>query len=328
MSENVNVVVCTVTYNSSTLLKKTIESVLNQTFPVSNIVIVDNNSSEEHKTKLKEYEKISDKIHIVWLDKNTGGAGGFHESMKYALNNYDPDWYWLMDDDAYPDDDCLERLIEESRHLDNVGFVAPVIYGIDNDKYQLYHARVRRGYIYKFKAISDSIAKLDDVEKIDVDAFVGPLIPRAVVMDVGLPRAEYFIEGDDTDYCYRITCKYNGYLTKKTKMNHKDIVITDGINPGGWWKQYYWYRNSILFAHFNLKGIHKVISIAHFLAFAYKEKGKMFLDERYRIYRQFRWKILKKGLIDGLNCLAGPQLLPADYKKQLEDFEKENRIGV
>ena len=328
MIEKVKVAVCTVTYNSSALLKKTIEAVLNQTYPVSHIVIVDNNSTEEHKAKLKEYEKLSDIIHIVWLDKNTGGAGGFHESMKYARNVYDPDWYWLMDDDAYPDDDCLEKLIEESMNLVNIGFIAPAIYGIDNNRYQLYHARVRRGFIYKFNAISDDIDNLKDVEQIDVDAFVGPLIPKSVVMDCGLPRAEYFIEGDDTDYCYRITSKYKGYLIKKTKMNHKDIVVKNGINPAGWWKQYYWFRNSILFLKYNTKGFHKVISIAHFFAFAYKEKAKMLFDKRYGIYRKFRWRILKKGLVDGMKCLAGPQLLPSEYRKQLMDFEKANGIGV
>lgn len=322
MSKKVKVAVCTVTYNSSALLKKTIEAVLNQTYPVSHIVIVDNNSSEEHKEKLKEYEKLSEKIHIIWLDKNTGGAGGFHESMKYTLEVYDPDWYWLMDDDAYPDADCLKKLLEESWHLDNIGFIAPVIYGIDNKKYQLYHARVRRGFIYKFNAISDSIDNLKDIERIDVDAFVGPLIPRAVVMDCGLPRAEYFIEGDDTDYCYRITSKYKGYLVKKTKMNHKDIVTTNGINPAGWWKQYYWYRNSILFSQYNLHGIHKVISIAHFIAFAYKSRIRMLFDKKYDGYKAFRWRILRMGIVDGLTKKGGPILLPNEYKRLLLEHEK------
>ncbi len=325
MSEKVRVAVCTVTYNSSSLLKKTIDSVLNQTYPVSHIIIVDNNSSEEHKIKLREYEKLSNIIHIVWLDKNTGGAGGFHESMKYARDSYDPEWYWLMDDDAYPDEDCLEKLIEEVANLDNVGFIAPVIYGIDNNSYQLYHARIKRGYIYKFNAISDSIDKLNDVELIDVDAFVGPLIPRSIVMECGLPRAEYFIEGDDTDYCYRITRKYNGYLTKKAKINHKDLVAGNGINPVGWWKQYYWYRNSILFSQYNLTGIHRIASILHFIAYAYKCRIKMLFDDRYDGYKNFRWNILKRGIIDGLKKRGGPQLSPVTYKEELQKYE--NRKG-
>ncbi len=319
------IVVCTVTYNSSKLLEKTIQAVLSQSEPVDHIVIADNNSAKEHRDRLREYEKLSKKITILYLEKNTGGAGGFSAAMKYARDIYDPDWYWLMDDDAYPEEACLEKLLVKSRELDQIGFLAPVIYGIDNEKYQLYHARVRRGFIYKFNSISDSFDSLKEVENIDVDAFVGPLIPREAVKECGLPRAEYFIEGDDTDYCFRLSQKYKGYLIKTAIMYHKDLAEVNGINPGGWWKQYYWFRNSILFAHYNLKGFHKWISILHFLAFALKQKWKMGKDPRYDGYREFRWNILRKGLMDGVRKKGGPLLLPADYRTKLELWEKEMR---
>ena len=318
-----NIIVCTVTFNSSLLIKKTIDAVFSQSYPVFRMIIVDNNSTEEHKERLKAYQAQSDKIEIVWLNSNTGGAGGFHAAVEHAWNTYHPDWCWLMDDDAYPDERCLEILLQHKDSLDNVGFLAPVIYGIDNNKYQLYHARVKRGYVYKFNAVSDAFENLKDIENIDVDAFVGVLIPGKVIEECGLPRAEYFIEGDDTDYCFRITREHKGYLIKDAKMNHKDIAVSNGINPAGWWKQYYWFRNSILFPHYNLKGVHKAVSILHFIAFAYKERIKMAKDERYQGYRSFRWKILRKGLIDGVLKKGGPRLLPGDYKAQLAKLEKD-----
>ena len=322
MKDEAKIIVCTVTFNSSLLLGKMIDAVMKQSRPVYKIIVADNNSNPEHKERLRNYEEGNSLVQMIWLSNNTGGAGGFYAAMKAAAGQYQPDWYWLMDDDAYPEPDCLEKLLRKSDKLDRIGFLAPVIFGIDNKKYQLYHARVKRGYIYKFGAVADSIEELKDVEQIDVDAFVGPLIPGDVVRECGFPRAGYFIEGDDTDYCFRITRKYNGYLIKDAQMNHRDLAVSNGINPEGWWKQYYWFRNSILFLHNNTKGLHKLVSIVHFIGFAWKQKIKMYADSRYKGYRHFRWRILRKGLIDGLLRREGPRVIPAEYRKQLKDWEK------
>ena len=270
-----NVVVITVTYNSSESLRKTIQAVLRQTIDIDKIVIADNCSNFENKQKLREIESLSDKIEILWLESNTGGAGGFYMGMKYALENFSPKWYWLMDDDAYPDDKCLETLIEYSKKLNNVGFVAPIIWGIDNKSYQLYHPRKKaKGLVYKFKPVADTFEALVDVQQIDVDAFVGPLISCDAVKACGLPRPELFIEGDDTDYTFRITRKYYGYLIKKAKMNHRDITNQGEIHPKSWWKNYYWYRNTMLFQLQNLKGISRLLGILYVLAWGIKSKFK------------------------------------------------------
>lgn len=322
-----NVVVITVTYNSSESLRKTIQAVLRQTIDIDKIVIADNCSNFENKQKLREIESLSDKIEILWLESNTGGAGGFYMGMKYALENFSPKWYWLMDDDAYPDDKCLETLIEYSKKLNNVGFVAPIIWGIDNKSYQLYHPRKKaKGLVYKFKPVADTFEALVDVQQIDVDAFVGPLISCDAVKACGLPRPELFIEGDDTDYTFRITRKYYGYLIKKAKMNHRDITNQGEIHPKSWWKNYYWYRNTMLFQLQNLKGISRLLGILYVLAWGIKSKIQMYRDSRYEKYRKFRWNIMKRGLIDGLKRNSGANLMPADYFDMLKKWEENGVI--
>ncbi len=37
---------------------------------------------------------------------------------------------------------CLEELLKEKENLDNIGFLAPAIYGIDNKEYQMYHHKL------------------------------------------------------------------------------------------------------------------------------------------------------------------------------------------
>ena len=60
------------------------------------------------------------------LPTNTGGAGGFHDGLAWAVER-GADLVWLMDDDGLPDPDCLGRLLE---HPD-LDFWGPVV--VDED---------------------------------------------------------------------------------------------------------------------------------------------------------------------------------------------------
>ena len=57
------------------------------------------------------------------LDRNRGGAGGFHEGLRLAVER-GADLVWLMDDDGLPDPDCLDLLLAHRRDLD---FWGPVV---------------------------------------------------------------------------------------------------------------------------------------------------------------------------------------------------------
>ncbi len=49
-------------------------------------------------------------VTVVELGRNTGGAGGFHAGLAAALER-GADLVWMMDDDGYPERDCLELLL-------------------------------------------------------------------------------------------------------------------------------------------------------------------------------------------------------------------------
>ena len=48
------------------------------------------------------------------LPTNSGGAGGFHDGLGWAVER-GADLVWLMDDDGLPDLDCLSRLLDARR---------------------------------------------------------------------------------------------------------------------------------------------------------------------------------------------------------------------
>ena len=85
MSVNPKVISVVVTYNRLTLLKGCIEALLNQDYENTEILIVDNNSTDGTREYVKEVvEQHSEKMKMLFLEKNIGGAGGFHGSRDHG----------------------------------------------------------------------------------------------------------------------------------------------------------------------------------------------------------------------------------------------------
>lgn len=140
-----------VTYNRKDDLCRCIEAVLAQTVVPDNLLIVNNASTDNTENFL--YEKFGNPVdkkrmdgdNILFLQSinnvsvylinksvNTGGAGGFYTGLKLAYEYFLTDYYWMMDDDGYPTELCLEKLLESICTND---YVMPISIDIDdNDK--------------------------------------------------------------------------------------------------------------------------------------------------------------------------------------------------
>lgn len=238
-----------VTHNRKKLLGECIDALLSQTYPFDAIYIIDNASTDgtpeyliekgyfDHDLSLdkKPLEIIkvitpppfpdrTIELHYIRMDKNTGGAGGFHEGIKRGYKaGYD--WQWLMDDDTIPSSEALSLLVSShffknhdtgylcshvvwedgNPHLMNVPHVFPFIKG----KGQLLPFN---SYLINGKAIS--ISKC---------SFVSTLVSRKAIKTVGLPIKEFFIWGDDLEYTGRITQKLMGYYVFDSIVTHKTL---------------------------------------------------------------------------------------------------------
>lgn len=320
-----SVIAITVTYNRFNTLKSTIECLNNQKGKhVDKILIVDNGSSKHIIEKLIELEKKYPKVEILYLNENLGGAGGFQMGMKYVLDKYNPDWYWIMDDDAYPRENCLANLIDASQRLNNIGFLAPIIWGVSKKKYQLYHHKMLSKYKIKDLTKELNESNLVDVTEIEANAFVGPLFPKNVVHDLGIPNGGLFIYGDDTEYTYRVSRKYKGYLIKGAVIEHEDPPIKSNIaEPSVWWKEYYKYRNRIFFIReFSESTMKCLLAEIYFALYLLKEIIKTLLQSRYKGFKVIRIKLLLKSIFHGINGNYGKTLDPDKYMMLINSINK------
>lgn len=318
-----NVVVVTVTFNSSNYLARLIDSLKKQTYPINKVFVVDNNSNKQHRDKIKRIQEDNRGwVNVIWLKENTGGAGGFSTGMQYMLSNYSSDWMWIMDDDAFPRNDCLENLLIDANKLDNLGFIAPLIYGIENKRFQLYHHKRFDGNLLESIMPIKSVSDINGVSEIEANAFVGPLFPISVITDVGIVNGGLFIYGDDTEYTYRVTRKYKGYVTSNAIINHRDPGVTgnNSVNPKAWWKDYYEIRNNALFIReFSSNLLQKCkYDVALFMQ-TIKKITKAIVKSEYKGYRLLRIKLLSKAFLDGLRGFDGKTIDPEIYAKSLNN---------
>lgn len=244
----VRVNILIVTFNRKELLKNLIEFIFIQNFSDYKITVIDNASSDGSFLYINNLWDLK-KNNIEWisLEENIGGAGGFYKGIKYALEQ-DAEYIWVMDDDGYPSEDCLEKLYNNllQKKLDAI---SPLQINI-NDHNQLafpvwVNKKQVRGHI-------DQIPKDTFIEK-EANLFNGLLMHHSVVEKVGLPRKEFFIRGDEVEYTKRFL-KNNikfGTLTSAKFYHPSDdtervtclfgqMIIRDAHSD---FKNYYMFRN-------------------------------------------------------------------------------------
>ena len=258
-----------VTYNRKELLIECLEALRKQTRPLQAIYLIDNSStdgtpqllmekgyikelppksSKESWEKEFEIENLTDgqpiKFHYVRMNENTGGAGGFYEGVKraYEKGYY---WLWLMDDDAEPELQTLELLLNKAIKA-KIYAICPLIIDIKGNIQRYHHKK------FTFCSVEKSVIEYDnyndeksDFIKIDANAFVGPLINRKIIKEIGYPLSWMFIWGDDTEYTLRISKKFSLYLYKKAIIKHKDIGYSKENFKKQKWKVYYAVRNAL-----------------------------------------------------------------------------------
>ena len=242
---NVDVVI--VTYNRLEKLKKTISYYDNLTLFPRNIVIVNNNSTDGTKDFLEKWGKESSnyKKHIIHLNENIGGSGGFYEGQKYALG-LNPDWIMLADDDAYPEADSFALFVKfvSTHNTDDVSAICSSVLNPDGtiDVNHRTTYRLIKGLFYERRSSSIEDYKKDFFE-IDYLSYVGCFIKTIVLRTAGLVIPDYFIYSDDAEHSIRLKKQGKIICVPQIKIVH-DYQKIDILNEISW-KDYYFYRNEI-----------------------------------------------------------------------------------
>lgn len=278
----ISVTAVMVTYNRSKIVSEAIDCLQKQKFPVSNIVIVDNASTDNTRELLQKRQAEDKRLHLIFEEENGGYASGLASGIKWALQHLTSQFFWLMDDDSYPVADALELLVSRME-------------GSDYDMLGLTGFRLT--WTNKYTVVPGQTTQLCDYILID-----NALIRSQVVEEVGTPDKDYFMMCEDYDYCIRI--KRAGF---KIGIINNDHVSRLHLGSGKYsqntlWRGYYHARNHMLILrkYFTFKTfVHYVVIQLKYLI------GSIPAPDRW-----LRIKLRLIGIADGLRSVKGKTLQP------------------
>ena len=284
---NKRVCAIVVTYNRLETLKTAVAHILAQTVAPTEIVIVDNNSTDGTQEYLQSLNG-QNSIHCIFMESNTGSAGAIAKGMTYGLSQNAFDYFWILDDDTFYAPHALKDLIE---NIEQTQFVMLGLHG----------ANFKMGT----KVHADPNKKLQEVDYTMID---GAIIKADVVKKVGPLAEEFFMMCDDHEYSIRI--RKNGYKIGVLKNGADNRQLLGGggqFTRATLWRNYYSARNHTFI-------IKKHFSFVEFMAYTYHQ-AKLLLTAAVLAPDRFkRVKFRLLGIWHGIRGVGGRTLDPGTLK--------------
>lgn len=229
-----------VTYNRLSLLKECIAAMVSQTINPTEIIVVNNNSTDGTGEWL-----ATQNINVI-TQENRGGSWGYYAGIKKAIEE-NADWVWIMDDDTIPQKDALEKFVSViNSGISNIGFLSSKAVWTDGSAHNM--------NLQDIKTFSSGKAfnEYDDkgLMLVQSASFVSLLVSKEAVIKSGLPVKEFFIWFDDIEFTSRIYCNnfLCGYVpasiaVHKTTTHYNADLFTDDVK--NLWRYKYGLRNQL-----------------------------------------------------------------------------------
>jgi len=189
-----------VNYNGQDFLTDCLESVLKSDYPDFEVILVDNNSSDDSINIVKN--KFS-QVKIIINKKNLGFARANNIGIKQAIG----DAIFLLNNDTVIDPQLIKRLVSELFKTENIGIVGPKIYfanteniiwfaggKIDWENFNSWHLNRNK---------TDQDLASDVLREVDFITGCALMIKKDVINKIGLLDNKFFAYYEDADWCQR-----------------------------------------------------------------------------------------------------------------------------
>jgi rhamnopyranosyl-N-acetylglucosaminyl-diphospho-decaprenol beta-1,3/1,4-galactofuranosyltransferase len=277
------VIAVVVSYNRHALLVECIKSIRNQTRKPDAILVVNNGSSDFTTVWLDNQEDIE---HIY--QENSGSAGGYNTAISWAYKN-GFQWIWCMDDDGYAKSDALELLLNYN-HGDTISLLNSAV--LDNQD--------KKSFVWETKAYQQIEEVKDDVIEGVCHPFNGTLIHRSIVDKAGIPNADLYYWGAESEYFYRIVngCQIPSKTILASQVFHpKDTTsLKKEWDYSSAWKLYFYIRNR--FQVLQSKRGNKLVAFFNYLYFVAAFSISVLIYQKKDRIKKFTFSL--RPMIDSL----------------------------
>lgn len=276
-----------------------LESLKNITYPNYEVIVVDNGSKGEDVEVLRN--KFGDYIHMIENDKNYGFAEGNNIGMRYALENSNPDYILLLNNDTVVDPGFLTELVKVAESDPLIGIVGPKIrFYYEPNRIQSAGGQINwwTGQLSLIGCTQIDRGQFDEMREVDWVIGCALLVKSETIREIGLLYAGYFAYLEETDWCAR--CGKAGYkviYTPAARLWHKRRLAVGRIDKI---RLYYRTRNLFVFMKRNSTGLQLVSFFVYFIL------RDFLLTPLTLLVRQNDLKLLPafyKGTCDGIRLM-------------------------
>lgn len=203
------------TFNDADVIDRSIEALSRQTFPLPEILLVDNASTDDTLDR-----RFPDQVTVIKHQENLGTSGAVFAGFQYALQ-HGYDWIWILDADSAPRPDALETLIRFYRDApeelrDQIWLLASLRVEDSLGKIQSYEIQ--------FTDEGHTLVEVqDDKEWYEFDSTIwsGSLYKLSAAAEIGLPGIDYVLDWGEYEYGYRGRRQgYRAFLHRNSVVYH------------------------------------------------------------------------------------------------------------
>ncbi|MEZ0323912.1 MAG: glycosyltransferase [Hydrogenothermaceae bacterium] len=280
------IAIITVNYKSHQDVCELAYSVINNSYPNIAFIVVDNSEDEEEFLNLEkcitEAFRGSQKKFYILKNKNTGYAGGNNLGIKFAIENLNPEYIWLLNPDT---------VITENTPIELVRTVEFTDVPVATCKIVDYYTKLCQynGLKVDFNGIKE---EKSGIFRVSFLSGANIFMKKEVIDKIGYMDEKFFLYFEDNEYFSRML-KSNIYplYTPFTYIYHKGSKTTGKFltNP---LTVYYFVRNLL---HWNKEISTDLSSAKNHILYLYQQN----------IYKRDMLFAILKGVIDYYRGIYG-----------------------
>ncbi|MGF7075896.1 glycosyltransferase family 2 protein [Mucilaginibacter sp. 3215] len=252
MTHTPKVAVVILNWNGVKYLKQFLPSVLSSTYPNLDIVMGDNDSSDDSVAFMRENYPS---VRIIQNDKNYGFTGGYNR----VLAQVDADYYILLNSDVEVIPGWIEPVIELMESDSLIAAAAPKIRSYAQKEY-FEHAGAAGGFIDKhgypfcrgriFYELEKDNGQYEQSSEVFWASGASLFIKKSIWDEAGGFDESFFAHMEEIDLCWRLkNMGYKVMYCARSTIYHVGGGTLNAENP---FKTYLNFRNNLLLIKKNL----------------------------------------------------------------------------
>lgn len=227
-------------YKAAEMTLQAVESLQHLNYPLDRYEIhVIDNASNDGSVELFQLTQFEITLHQN--EENWGYAGGHNPILKKLLETRpDIDAFWLLNNDTTIAPNALQELVKMHQKYPRALIGSKVCY--PDGRFQRVGSYLN---FLKTKLVDYKEMSVSDGEKLASLTGASWLLPRQVLLDVGLLDERYFLYFEDNDTCFRARQKgWDCRVALNSVVYHAESATT-AKQPA--LMTYYYQRNRLLF---------------------------------------------------------------------------------